>query len=59
MYTADQVAYALKCSKANIYKHARNSGLGQVKYGRIVFSIEDIESLKERRGKVGRPRMEE
>lgn len=59
MYTAEQASYVVGCSKANIYKHARTYSLGTIKYNRILFTDGDIEKLKERRGKVGRPRMEE
>jgi hypothetical protein len=54
MKTSSEVASLLKLARVTVIKHAQN--LGVQKIGRdYIFTDKDIEKIKARIGKVGRP----
>jgi len=54
MKTSSEVATLLKLARVTVIKHAQN--LGVKKMGRdYIFTDEDIEKVRARIGKIGRP----
>ena len=59
LYTSSEASKLLNLSQSRVVKFAKESGTVGHKQGRDwAFTLQDIQKIEERKGKVGRPKKE-
>jgi len=58
IYTTKDVSEELGISYRTVQQHHQLYGIGEKIAGRLIFSREDIEYIRSRKGRVGKPKKE-